>query len=764
MAKHTTFSKSNKIKKSLFRQYLTLYIITAFLPAALASISLNFSYRALEREIVTSNQIATTLIKEILDTKFNELDSVLQQISQEVYLTQYHLKEDPADAVSCLRRLTSLQDCIDNVIITTRNGNCVYTATGVIRDQDLGYHSFINDYIQSGMTPEKWIADLRQTTLPVYVYANTIKNPQYLYYFSPVYSNFAYDGSTLSRTVALLIKQEFIRDLFRSSQSTNEESILLLDSNFNLLSFFSQNSQFEEINAICEKLKEYELNEDTTYFESEDGIIYFLSYSTDSELYYIRFLPKSVAYQPLQEIQTYTTIILFIVVIIGLLLIFWGMMKNFLPIHNLATSILEKETENSRFVNELDLFRQAHEDNIILSDTLNQSKQSLINHFLAMLIQGNFSTEEAFQNACNNIKIKFNLPFYCVCCVLFESNSNEDMITFESVLAILNTNLPEKFVIYAKDLLLENKLLLFVNSDYSDLSSYEVLMRHIKKHINEEMDIETSVAMGTLCDSFDKIGKSYLDCMNALDYRFLYGKNCFINHQMHTENINEPTYPNSDINLLYSALINHEAELARAAITRMHNYTKSQNCSIHTAKYLCYDAFSVVKKIPALSTASYSSTISKALDITRLTTFDTIDDFFYMLMEISLQTINIANPTSNDNVNIGLLLKQYVDENCFRYNFQINFMAEHFNLSPQNMRTTFKEYTGVALSEYIANLKLDEALRLLRDSDLNLENIVTQIGNTDVSGFIRFFKKRTGLTPGQYRKSIQIHKIYNSED
>ena len=301
MAKHTTFSKSNKIKKSLFHQYLTLYIITAFLPAALASVSLGFSYRALEQEIVTSNQTVTTLIKETLDTKFNELDSVLQQISQEASLTQYLLKEDPTGAVSCLRRLCSLQDCIDNIIITTRNGNCVYTSTGVIRDTDLSYHSFINDYVQSGLTPEKWLDDLRQTTAPVYAYANTIKNPQYLYYFSPIYSNFSYDGSSISRTVALLINQDFIRDLFRSSQSTNEESILLLDSNFNLLSFFSQNIHFDEINEICQELKDYNPNKGTTFFESEDGIIYFLSYSTDSELYYIRFLPKHRVFETLNS-------------------------------------------------------------------------------------------------------------------------------------------------------------------------------------------------------------------------------------------------------------------------------------------------------------------------------------------------------------------------------------------------------------------------------------------------------------------------------
>ena len=55
------------------------------------------------------------------------------------------------------------------------------------------------------------------------------------------------------------------------------------------------------------------------------------------------------------------------------------------------------------------------------------------------------------------------------------------------------------------------------------------------------------------------------------------------------------------------------------------------------------------------------------------------------------------------------------------------------------------------------NLKLEKAMQLLRDTDMNLQDIVVEIGNTDVSGFIRLFKQKTGMTPGQYRKNSTNH-------
>ena len=83
-------------------------------------------------------------------------------------------------------------------------------------------------------------------------------------------------------------------------------------------------------------------------------------------------------------------------------------------------------------------------------------------------------------------------------------------------------------------------------------------------------------------------------------------------------------------------------------------------------------------------------------------------------------------------------------------------MAEHFSISPQYMRKLFKNHTGVGISEYISNIKLEKAMYLLRDTDMNLQDIVIEIGNTDVSGFVRSFKQKTGMTPGQYRKTNEV--------
>ena len=72
------------------------------------------------------------------------------------------------------------------------------------------------------------------------------------------------------------------------------------------------------------------------------------------------------------------------------------------------------------------------------------------------------------------------------------------------------------------------------------------------------------------------------------------------------------------------------------------------------------------------------------------------------------------------------------------------------------MRKIFREHTGIGISDYVTNIKMEKAMQLLRETDTNVQEIVTEIGNTDASAFIRLFKKKTGMTPGQYRKANKI--------
>ncbi|MEH7235041.1 response regulator transcription factor [Bacillus sp. JJ1562] len=78
--------------------------------------------------------------------------------------------------------------------------------------------------------------------------------------------------------------------------------------------------------------------------------------------------------------------------------------------------------------------------------------------------------------------------------------------------------------------------------------------------------------------------------------------------------------------------------------------------------------------------------------------------------------------------------------------------AEKANLSTSYFCKLFKKETGTNFSDYIVNIRLQEAARLLEHTSLRVSEIAKRMGYSDLPYFSNCFKKQNGMTPSQYRK------------
>ncbi|MFD0671539.1 AraC family transcriptional regulator [Cohnella sp. GCM10027633] len=92
-------------------------------------------------------------------------------------------------------------------------------------------------------------------------------------------------------------------------------------------------------------------------------------------------------------------------------------------------------------------------------------------------------------------------------------------------------------------------------------------------------------------------------------------------------------------------------------------------------------------------------------------------------------------------------------ERHFKRQVSLDLMAEQLHLSPFYLSHLFKETTGKSITDYIIARRIDEAFKLLSSTSLSMKEIADRIGVRNATYFCQFFKKHTGLTPGQYRNS-----------
>ncbi|WP_406631351.1 helix-turn-helix domain-containing protein [Amycolatopsis sp. WGS_07] len=80
-------------------------------------------------------------------------------------------------------------------------------------------------------------------------------------------------------------------------------------------------------------------------------------------------------------------------------------------------------------------------------------------------------------------------------------------------------------------------------------------------------------------------------------------------------------------------------------------------------------------------------------------------------------------------------------------------LADEVHLSVYHLVRVFKEATGVTPYRYLTRLRIDEAKRLLRDTDLTLSQIAARCGFADPAVLSKAFLRETGVRPSAYRDS-----------
>jgi len=96
----------------------------------------------------------------------------------------------------------------------------------------------------------------------------------------------------------------------------------------------------------------------------------------------------------------------------------------------------------------------------------------------------------------------------------------------------------------------------------------------------------------------------------------------------------------------------------------------------------------------------------------------------------------------------------WLQEN-FRDVEAVSEAVAHTRLPERTLKRRFKAATGCSLIEYLQNLRIEEAKRLLESSDRSAEEVGADVGYSDASFFRRLFKRLVGVAPGQYRRMFQ---------
>lgn len=125
-----------------------------------------------------------------------------------------------------------------------------------------------------------------------------------------------------------------------------------------------------------------------------------------------------------------------------------------------------------------------------------------------------------------------------------------------------------------------------------------------------------------------------------------------------------------------------------------------------------------------------------------------IDDLFIQLTRQLTRQINIGRDFPKTFMNLDQTLRQNLSEQ-----WTVEQMAALVGIGTTQFNEKVKNFTGFSPITYLINIRISEAIKLLKQADISLTDIALNTGFYSSQHFSTTFKKLTGYTPSEFRKN-----------
>lgn len=119
----------------------------------------------------------------------------------------------------------------------------------------------------------------------------------------------------------------------------------------------------------------------------------------------------------------------------------------------------------------------------------------------------------------------------------------------------------------------------------------------------------------------------------------------------------------------------------------------------------------------------------------------------------ALQWNHVIRPTTGQVFDASIALAQHW---LAEHHAEENLIArcvERLGLGRRTFNRRFKQETGMSPTEYVQLIRIQGSQRLLSNTRLSVEDISRDVGYSDIGAFYRLFRRYTGISPGQFRRS-----------
>ncbi len=497
---------------------------------------------------------------------------------------------------------------------------------------------------------------------------------------------------------------------------------------------------------------------------SYDGTKLYLhqSVSADTLCLYVVTIPENVYTARLVTMQTIFGILAGVILIAGIVMSFTLAKRRYAPIRHLRELVGERPQESETLTG--DDFSYLSETVEAMKDEKMDINRQLkyaskrMNHFqLEKLLNGTYSTAAVMEEELLKADVAFASDTFALAGIHINRIDAADLVNDKPLADFVIGNVYEELLAkYAPHVVSMEEMNVIILS-LPEEAGHEALVNALQTGCNvlsESFSMHLCINLGHAVHGLNELRVAYLELRNEMSVRkgedglFFSWQESASSVSDRNADMDAAAHKLSRLVLIgaYDDVLNQYEVLKKASegqpawSVRMMLSSLVRECMDGLALRLDSD---IMKQLSILSQHYIESPVG-------------LDEFQTVFKVIKTMTRSVPTSTGKTkNDDIGRLAWEYISQNYASADMSIQAAADHLGLTASYCSQLYKRQTGRAMLDDINQMRLNRAKELLRGTHLGLEEIAIQTGFLNSSTFIRTFKKYEGITPGQYRQSVQ---------
>ncbi|MDD3839855.1 MAG: response regulator [Clostridia bacterium] len=309
----------------------------------------------------------------------------------------------------------------------------------------------------------------------------------------------------------------------------------------------------------------------------------------------------------------------------------------------------------------------------------------------------------------------------------------------------------------------ENEVVLIIGQNQKNKvqSLKSVIARRIIESIEGYQDFNITVGIGNTYQGFKNIKYSYQEAKNSCDYKFLRGKNQIIDIKDVEPDSNISFFlPNDLQRTLTSSIKQGNSTQVKEILDDFFDLVldSTKVHSINNIKVICWELLSNILRVVGEIGGDISDIIKNIEEVyIEFEKFDTIKEFRIYIEELTDKIIDyVVNRRYLKYRSVIREINKYVEVNYSDEDLNLDIIASHVNMNSNYISHLYKKETGESLTNYIKKVRIQKSKDFLKDFDKKIYDIAYQVGFKDAHYFTICFKEVVGITPSEYRESLNI--------